>query len=238
MAGEDDRWQVVELRQYTLRPGGREALIELFDRELVETQEAVGIRVIGQFRDEDDPDRFVWLRGFRDMPSRRAALTAFYDEGATWKAHGARANATMIDSSDVLLLRPVTAETGFSLMGDRPPPGAGAPPAARYLATIYYRDSPVDDEFVRFFERRVRPVMIETGAPPVACFRTEPAENNFPRLPVRDGVNVFVWFAAFPSAGRLRDHLDALARSPGPREVLSAPAARLRLAPTARSLVR
>jgi hypothetical protein len=34
---------VFELRQYTLRPGQRDVLIELFDRELVETQEAVGI---------------------------------------------------------------------------------------------------------------------------------------------------------------------------------------------------
>jgi len=55
---------IVELRQYTLRPGQREALIEVFDREFVETQEAVGMTVIGQFRDIDRPDTFVWLRGF------------------------------------------------------------------------------------------------------------------------------------------------------------------------------
>ncbi len=34
---------VVELRQYTLHSGERDALIELFERELVHTQEAVGI---------------------------------------------------------------------------------------------------------------------------------------------------------------------------------------------------
>jgi len=31
----------------------------------VETQEATGMRVIGQFRDLGDPNRFVWLRGQR-----------------------------------------------------------------------------------------------------------------------------------------------------------------------------
>ncbi|TIT92200.1 MAG: NIPSNAP family protein, partial [Mesorhizobium sp.] len=31
---------VVELRQYTLKPGRRETLIALFDREFIETQEA------------------------------------------------------------------------------------------------------------------------------------------------------------------------------------------------------
>src|SRR5687767_14085568 len=59
---------VVELRQYTLHPGQRDVLIELFEREFVETQEAEGMRIVGQFRDLDNPDRFVWLRGFPDMP--------------------------------------------------------------------------------------------------------------------------------------------------------------------------
>ena len=53
--------QVVELRRYALHPDDRETLIELFDRELVETQEAVGMDVLGQFRDLDDPDSFVWF---------------------------------------------------------------------------------------------------------------------------------------------------------------------------------
>lgn len=98
---------ILELRQYTLKPGQRDVLIELFDREFVETQEATGMRIVGQFRDADDPDRFVWLRGFADMDLRQRALTAFYD-GLVWKAHGRQAAATMIDSDDVLLLRPAT----------------------------------------------------------------------------------------------------------------------------------
>src|SRR5258708_2755078 len=56
---------IVELRQYTLHPGKRDVLIDLFDREFVESQEALGIKVIGQFRDVGNPNRFVWLRGFR-----------------------------------------------------------------------------------------------------------------------------------------------------------------------------
>ena len=38
---------IVDLRQYTLYPGTRDGFVELFDREFVETQEAVGMRVIG-----------------------------------------------------------------------------------------------------------------------------------------------------------------------------------------------
>jgi NIPSNAP len=105
---------VVELRQYTLHPGQRDVLIDLFDREFVETQEEVGIKVIGQFRELDHPDRFVWLRGFRDMTSRAKALNDFYG-GPVWKAHREAANATMIDSDNVLLLRPALSTSGFSL---------------------------------------------------------------------------------------------------------------------------
>ena len=68
--------QIVELRQYTLRPGKRDVLIELFDREFVETQELLGMYVIGQFRELDDPNRFVWLRGFRNMSERAEGLKA------------------------------------------------------------------------------------------------------------------------------------------------------------------
>src|SRR4051794_20087677 len=67
-------WPIVELRQYTLRGGRRDELIALFEREFIESQDAVGAHVIGTFRDLDDPDRFVWLRGFPDMAARAEAL--------------------------------------------------------------------------------------------------------------------------------------------------------------------
>ena len=66
---------IVELRQYRLHPGKRDALIELFEREFIESQEAVGMAILGTFRDLDDPDRFVWMRGFTDMTSRRGPST-------------------------------------------------------------------------------------------------------------------------------------------------------------------
>src|SRR5687767_12064427 len=105
--------QVVELRQYTLHPGRRDELITLFEREFVHTQEAAGIAVLATFRDLDGPDRFVWLRGFADMASRAEALQCFYG-GPAWQAHRDQANATMVDSDDVLLLRPVPSHRGIA----------------------------------------------------------------------------------------------------------------------------
>src|SRR5215510_12342986 len=105
---------VVELRQYTLHPGQRDVLIELFEREFVDPLESAGMTVMGQFHDLDRPDRFVWMRGFADMFQRAQGLSAFYG-GPVWGAHRTAANATMIDSDNVLLLRPAREGAGIAL---------------------------------------------------------------------------------------------------------------------------
>ncbi len=219
---------VFELRQYTLRPGRRDELIDLFEREFVETQEAVGMRLVGTFRDLDRPDRFVWVRGFADMPARRSALSAFYG-GPVWATHGAAANATMIDSDDVLLLRPISPPTGFPETGTARPeadPDSGEP--AVVTAAVY--PLPVnDDGFVADFEARIRPAVESALEAPIVTLHTEAAENTFPALPVREGENVLVWFAA----GGSRDHARRLDRVAHPE-----PAQLLRLEPTARSAYR
>ena len=243
---DDVRCPIVELRQYTLHPGQREVLINLFDRKFVETQEAAGMAILGQFRDLGKPDRFVWLRGFSDMSSRAQGLAGFYG-GPAWKAHSAQANATMIDSDNVLLLRPVTARSGFPAPATpRPPIDHTTPPPSRVLATLYYRDHPFDEAFMDFFDHQVRPVLVDTGAAPLACLQTKHAENNFPALPVRTGENVFVWFAQFPSPAHLSGHLHRLERSDRWQDgvlstlsaMLTSAPEQLRLAPTARSLLR
>jgi hypothetical protein len=206
-------------------------LIDLFDREFVESQEAEGMAIVGQFRDLDDPDRFVWIRGFGSMPARARALAGFYG-GPAWKAHRDQANATMLDSDDVLLLRPVTARSGFPApAAARLPAGRAEAGTSRILVTIYYRGQPFVQAFADFFDRQVRPALIEAGAAPLACLQTEHAENTFPALPVRTGENVFVWLARFPSQA----HLDVYLRQAG--SSADAPQ-QLRLAPTARSLLR
>jgi hypothetical protein len=188
---------ILELRQYTLHPGRRDILIDLFDREFVETQEAFGMRIIGQFRDLDNPDRFVWLRGFADMVGRVEALQAFYG-GPVWKAHRDAANATMIDSDNVLLLRPARATSGFQL-GQRRPPAMNNSREGIVVATIYYFSAPIGAAFIDFFECELNPVLRDTGAPVLSYFVTEPSTNNFPALPVREGEHIFVWFSSFAS---------------------------------------
>lgn len=221
---------VYELRRYTLHPGRRDELIELFDREFVESQEEVGGLVLGQFREPGEPDTFVWLRGFADMGARLRALTDFYG-GPVWKAHSQAANATMIDSDDVLLLRPVRPGSGLPERGERPPVGSPAPDSV-FVATIHHRDAPVDEDFRAAFEA-LRPVLAATGAAPLACLETEYAENDFPGLPVRTGEHVFVWIAPETDIARHTDSPEWTAV-----EALTTRVQRMRLSPTGRSLLR
>ena len=239
-----DPCAIVELRQYTLHPGQRDTLITLFDRELIETQEAVGITVIAQFRDLDRPDHFVWLRGFAGMAQRAAALAAFYD-GPVWAAHRDAANATMIDSDDVLLLRPACAGNGLPLAGGvRAPAGSGqAPPGLLTAQVCALQPGAASGEAAAYFGGHVAPLLARAGATIVGSFVTEPGPNTFPRLPVREGENVFVWFARFTNARAHGHWLERLAADaewteriePAWRKRLQGAVQTLRLAPTARS---
>jgi hypothetical protein len=236
------RDQVVEFRNYIIRPGQRNVLINLFEREFIAPQEALGAHVLGTFRNIDDPDRFVWMRGFANMETRHAALNGFYG-GDIWKAHREQANATMIDSDDVLLLRPVTGDiTRDPTM--RPPIGAPAPNAV-IVATTYFLAPHGDETFAAFFAHDVAPILKESGAELVATFATEHSPNDYPRLPVRENETVFISLARFPSLATHGAHAIALAQSPAWRALepalnraVIAPTQTLRLQPTARSLLR
>ncbi len=236
---------VVELRQYTLHPGQRDVLIELFERAFIEAQEAVGATVIGQFRDLEDPSRFVWLRGFPDMGKRLAALQAFYG-GSVWQENRAAANATLVDSDNVLLLHPARPTSGFLLdPGTRPSPGTREIPPGLVVATILSFETPPTADFLDFFEGTLAPVLTKNGASIFSSFVTEESANTFPALPVREGEQVFVWFSRFRDQAAYDEHVAALAREeqwhnqiwePMMHRLKAAPEV-LKLAPATRSLV-
>jgi quinol monooxygenase YgiN len=234
---------IVELRQYTLHPGRRDALIDLFEREFLDTQAEAGIAVLGQFRDLDAADRFVWLRGFQDMERRRESLQRFYG-GPAWQAHRDAANATMIDSDDVLLLRPVAPASAF-VLDDALPAAGDVRDAGLIVATTYAFDAPVDLDFLDFFAAELHPAFAAAGGSAIASFSTEYAPNTFPRLPVREGEHVFTWFARFADVAAHAAYRERLVGSPHWRALAVAlgrrvqgPPQVLRLSPTARSRLR
>jgi len=215
---------IVELRQYTLHPGARETLVRVFEEHFIEGQERYGMRIIGQFRDLGDPDRFVWIRGFSDMEARTRALEGFYG-GPVWKEHAPVANSTMIDHTNVLLLKPAGPQAGFRFDPRlRPPPDAAESPGGVVVATIHHLTVPASPDVVASLLDEIEP------APPLAQLVTESARNPFARLPVREDANVFVTFTTYPSADA---HRPSAISSPAVSRV-----ERLRLQPTRRSFLR
>ena len=219
---------VLELRQYTIRSGMRERLPALFRDRFAAAQEAVGARILGTFFDLDDPDRFVWLRGYADMAARGRALPAFYGSDV-WKEHRAAANAAIVDSDNALLLHAL--------------PGAafaGPVPADGVLRASVRSLSGVDaSAFAGWFDERVVPLITGCGAGVAARYVSEREPNNFAALPVR-GDDVFVWFSRFPDVRAERAFGRALAAKTGwrddcPAEILPALMRKpevLRLVPT------
>ena len=222
---------VVELRQYTLKPGQRDTLVDLFEHNFIESQEAAGMTLVGQFRDRRREDRFVWLRGFADMDARRRALQTFYG-GPVWAAHRNAANDTMLESHDVLLLKP--ARPGLAFRLDDP---SGAARNHRrggvtVLAGIYQITEAVDAQTVAHFEHQVAPLLQSNGITLEGVFISEPSPNTFPRLPVREGEHVLVWFGTIASDQLSRPSVDRLASLIA---LDNQPATLLELEPTPRS---
>jgi hypothetical protein len=233
---------VLELRQYKLVAGERDRFVELFEREFIETQEAEGMELVGQFRDRTDRDRFTWIRTFPDMDSRKHALTAFYS-GPTWLAHRNAANGMMIDSDNVLLLRPAWPGSGFASMPARPTNGNAAS-ARLTVVTIHYLWQRPEKGFTAFFKDRFAPALDRAGIRVEAALVREESANNF-RLPVREGEKLFIWMARAKSEAAWKAGLARLVQDPewttiGPRllNLEERPAQRLLLDPTPRSKFR
>lgn len=188
--------QTFELRQYTMQLGRRDEFVTLFDREFTEPQEACGAHIVGQFRDLNEQDRFVWIRGNDDMPARKTMMHAFYD-GPHWKAHRDAANNCIADSDNVLLFRPAWAGSGFAKDGERAPPGATAAPGI-VTVNLCYLATPPDADFIAAFRDAVAAI---PDAKLLAALITEPAANNFPRHPLRESENVFAAFTLSDGQG-------------------------------------
>jgi hypothetical protein len=231
--------ELVELRRYRLHPGRRDELVTLFEREFIETQEAVGLQVLGQFRDLDDAERFTWLRGFAGMAERLAGLQAFYG-GPHWAAHRDAANATMLDSDDVFLLRPAWPGAGLPPRGEHPPQGAPDDAPGLLAVLLFHLEAPASAPLLAAARGPMDAALRESDARFTAWYLPAPERNDFPRLPVRENESMLVGFAMFDDEVA---HARCLAGAPWQRTLRALPPEVLRvvahrLAPTARSALK
>lgn len=175
---------IIDLRDYTTAPDKRDLLIDRCEREFFPEQTRLGARVIGTFRDADNPDRFLWLRGMPDLDARQRVLTAFYADGLMWKGARDEVNGWIVDSDNVLLLR---AASGWA---------ANATTPSVVGMYTYVSREPINDALTLL--RDVAYEIERIGGRMLVMLVTDPAENNFPRHAIRTGEAGFVWFASFP----------------------------------------
>lgn len=183
---------IVDLRDYRAARAARDALIERCESLLFPEQRRLGARFPGLFRDKGDPDRFVWLREMPDLAARKRILTAFYTDGELWRAQRSEVNRWIRDSDDVLLLRP--------LEEDLPAPSA---PPTEIAMLQHLRGAPLDPDDTDALDLRVRDAVARVGGAVRLAYATDPAENNYPRHPIRTGEHGLVWFVSVPTAESL-----------------------------------
>ena len=168
---------VIELRNYLLKPGTRERFIKYFGDHFLESQN--GARVLAPFRMKGENDRFFWIRGFEDMQSRLTFLRGFYEQGEVWKRFGPDANEMMLDSDHVHLLKPLNSSFDLDELENE----AGVVVIEFYLANANQLD-----QLIASFETDY-----------LSCLKNKPtllisemAFNDFPRLPVIQDPNLLV----------------------------------------------
>jgi hypothetical protein len=102
---------IVEVRRYRIKPGRREEFLEFFETRSIPALKAHGMAVFGPLIDLENPNAFVWLRGFPSLQARDEMKRSFY-EGEIWTRELEAIAMPMLESYDVHLT-----ETGRGFVG-------------------------------------------------------------------------------------------------------------------------
>ncbi|HEV2680441.1 MAG TPA: hypothetical protein VGV14_08070 [Rhodanobacter sp.] len=184
-------YQVIEFRRYVTGDGERAHFVKYFDTYFPEAFEQLGAMVFGQFTERSNPNRFTWLRGFRDINARPIVNAAFY-YGPLWREHRAKINAILPDSDNVMLLRPLHADQGITVLPAVDPVTEEHGAQGIVVAQIFAVKKGSEDAFAKQAEAAFSAYRIE-GVHPAGVLVTLDAPNNFPQLPIRTDGPFLVW---------------------------------------------
>jgi hypothetical protein len=103
----------------------------------------------------------------------------------------------MIDSDNVLLLKPAWSGADFPKYGERAPVGTTGSAKGMVIAQVHYFDAAASDNFVSAWSETMPARIAAASGKFLSACVTDTAENNFPRLPIREGENLFISFTLF-----------------------------------------
>jgi hypothetical protein len=184
-------FQVVEFRRYTTKQGEREHFATYFESYFPEAFQQMGAILFGQFFERRNPVGFTWLRGFKNTDARAIVNAGFY-YGPLWREHSSTMNNLMVDSDNVLLLRPLSPERGIPVLPSVDPVKEGKGAQGVVVAEIFA----VKPESVDTFAQRAEATFANyraAGAREAGVLVTLDVHNNFPQLPVRTDGPYLVW---------------------------------------------
>jgi hypothetical protein len=202
-------FEVIEFRRYTIKEGETEHFAEYFESYFPEAFQQMGAILFGQFFERKNPVGFTWMRGFKNTDARATINAGFY-YGPLWKEHKSTMNSLMVDSDNVLLLRPLSSGRDVLVLPAvdpiKEPKGAQGVVVAQIFAV---KPNSVDD-----FAQRAEETFASyraAGAHEAGVLVTLDVPNNFPQLPVRTDGPYLVWLGIVKDNKTLETQFASLA---------------------------
>ncbi|MGA9391349.1 MAG: NIPSNAP family protein [Candidatus Sulfotelmatobacter sp.] len=94
---------IIEMRTYKTKPGKRAEFLEIFRSRSIPAHSEIGMKILGPFLSVEDPDTFIFLRGFPDIDSREPMKAKFY-EGQLWKTELEKVLMPMLEKYEVVVV--------------------------------------------------------------------------------------------------------------------------------------
>jgi hypothetical protein len=207
----DKKIQVLELRNYVLREGGRDKFIDSFKVYIEDSQNAKGAYVLGLYRVKSAENNFFWLRGYENMPARKKAMEDFYSSNY-WSGIVRIAREFVINFHNVHLLKPYDINTGDSTLGfdakwfDKP----------KGVAVIdVYTGNGTRADVIGYVKNTYHNLLISAGVKDISYWIAEDKPNNYPQHPVFQDSNSLVSISFFKNENEYRKVRKKLAEKMG-----------------------
>jgi len=188
--------KVLELRNYLLKPNMADEFSSYFNKHFVNPMTELGGYTLGQFKIAGINDRFVWLRGFTDMSKRVKFLNDFYIKSPAWNEFGPGANAMMINSDNVYLLRPLN--NGKNVTEQIEAISSNVLQTDNGITVIdFYICNSTIHKAIDLFNTSYLPFLKTLNIENISLWISEMSENDFPRLPVFQDKNLLVTITGY-----------------------------------------
>jgi len=202
-------FQVIEFRRYTVKEGEREHFAEYFEGYFPEAFQQMGAIAFGQFFERKNPIGFTWMRGFKNIDARAVVNAGFY-YGPLWREHAFTMNSLMVDSDNVLLLRPLSPEGGITVLPAVDPVTETKGAQGIVVAQIFAVNANSVDAFAQQAETMFAGYRA-AGVREAGVLMTLDVPNNFPQLPIRTDGPYLVWLGIVKDNQTLETRFNPLA---------------------------